>query len=77
MDSAQDEIDRLNAQFELPPARWRCAFCGDRITGEGIVWTGPVPEPGEDSDATPRFHIDRPKCRVAADVEVDARRGRR
>ncbi|MFE5658340.1 hypothetical protein ACFQ9H_19385 [Streptomyces sp. NPDC056517] len=77
MPEAQAEIDRLNAQFELPAARWRCAHCGDRITGTGYVWTGPVPEPGEDPTATPRFHLDRPACRAAADVETDARRGRR
>ncbi|MFF5285216.1 hypothetical protein [Streptomyces sp. NPDC013171] len=74
---AQIEIDQLNAQYALPAARWRCAHCGDRITGADVAWTGPVPEPGEDPDATPRFHIDRPECREAADVETDARRGRR
>ncbi|MGO4630531.1 hypothetical protein AB4225_06240 [Streptomyces sp. 2RAF24] len=75
VDRAQAEIDQLTAQFELPAARWRCAYCGDRITGAGLVWTGPVPEPGEDPNTVPRFHLDRPECRLAAEAEADARRG--
>ncbi|MGK4586231.1 hypothetical protein [Kitasatospora sp. HPMI-4] len=32
-DAAQ-ELKDLEAAWELTPARWRCAHCGDRITGE-------------------------------------------
>jgi hypothetical protein len=76
-DSAQEEIDQLNAQFALPAARWTCAHCGERITGTGTVWIGPVPEPGEDPDTTPRFHLARQECREASHAERVARKDRR
>ncbi|MER5353466.1 hypothetical protein ABT093_24410 [Kitasatospora sp. NPDC002551] len=62
---ADQELADLEAAWALTPARWRCAHCGDRITGEGITWFGPLPEPGQDRDAGPRFHIDRDACRIA------------
>ncbi|MDH6129885.1 hypothetical protein [Kitasatospora sp. GP82] len=63
-DTAQ-ELQDLEAAWELTPARWRCAHCRDRITGEGHTWFGPLPEPGQDPGAVPRFHIDRDPCRAA------------
>ncbi|MFA7764346.1 hypothetical protein [Streptomyces sp. NRRL S-448] len=49
------ELTQLEASFALPAARSRCAHCGDRITGSGYAWLGPVPLPGQDPDLVPRL----------------------
>lgn len=61
----QKEIAQLEACWALTSPLWRCAHCGDRITGEGITWVGPVPLPGQDSADVPRYHLGRNECRAA------------
>ncbi|WP_186319237.1 hypothetical protein [Streptomyces sp. SAJ15] len=45
-----------------------CAHCGDPITGTGHTWVGPLPAPGTNPATAPRYHLDRPECRAAADA---------
>jgi len=63
------ELADLEAAWDLPSPLWRCAHCRDRITGAGYTWFGPLPEPGQDRDQVPRYHIDRDPCRIAGGWE--------
>lgn len=49
-----------------PDPLWDCTHCGEKITGPGHTWFGPIPLPGEPTGADrPRYHLDRDPCRVA------------
>ncbi|MGS2592058.1 hypothetical protein [Streptomyces hebeiensis] len=60
--SPEEEIAHLEALFEAP-AYWRCAHCGDPITGTGYTWIGPLRQPGESIWDQRRYHLNRPECR--------------
>lgn len=67
-DPAAQQLYRLEADFVLP-AYWRCAHCGQPITGTGHTWTGPALEPGQSTWDQRRYHLSLqyPDCRRAAD----------
>lgn len=69
---AAQEIAELEAAF-VRPAYWRCAHCGEPITGPGYTWTGPLRKPGESIWDQKRYHLANDECQRACAALGDGR----